>query len=103
MTNVLAFPRRRRRARAVATPMFPAEVLAFPLVKYAGEVERVARHIRSLQTADERRDAMIAYAERRWAELAARGVEERALENEVIRFASTVWVTVRRDEYGGVA
>jgi len=80
-----------------------AEILPFPLVRYAGEVERVARHIGSFPTNDQRQDAMVAYVRRRWEMLCERGVNPNALEEAIAKFAQAVWAVIDQSECGVTA
>lgn len=100
--RVLPFPARRRR-RSVTQPLFPAEVRPFPLTAYAGSVDRLARHLRSLPTLQQRSDAMVQHIEIEWNRLCDLGADERATEKELIDFANAVWAAVDRVERGGAA
>lgn len=102
MAIVLPFPAHRRR-RSVSTPLFPAEVQPFPLTRYAGEVDRLARHMRSLPTLQQQGDAMVRHVQQQWDRLCALGADEKAIELRLIEFANAVWAAVDRIERGGAA
>lgn len=104
MATVIPFPGARRRGRrSVPTPLFPAEVQPFPLTRYAGEVERLARHLGSLPTSQQRSAAMEFYVDRAWQRLCDICTDCDALENIFIDFIEATWAEVRRREYGGAA
>lgn len=87
----------------MALPLFPAEVRPFPLTRYAGGIDKLARHLRSLSTAQARNNAMVMHVEREWNRLCDLGADERATEQALIAFANAVWAEVSRLERGGVA
>ena len=102
MTQILVFPltlrspsEGRREGTAVITP--------FPLVRYTGEVDRVARRIMSLPTHDQRQEAMVAYVTTQWRMLNERGVDPAAPEEAIVKFSQAVWALVDQNECGVTA
>jgi hypothetical protein len=103
MGTVLTFLTPPTRRRAAALPLFPADIRPFPLTRYAGEVDRLARHMRSLSTTAQRADAMVHFITVQWNRLCDIGAHEPAVLQTLIQFADAVWLEVGQLERGGVA
>lgn len=103
MGTVVPFPKPRKRRKAAALPLFPADIRPFPLTRYAGEVDRLARHMRSLSTSAQRADAMVRHVTHEWNRLLDLGADEPPVLKALVELANAVWAEVARHERGGVA